>query len=413
MSRRAGLVLLTLALAVAAVAWGWLDVRQRARLDRGLSRHRTDFTVYTAASEALFRGDDPYEARSPRGWRYVYPPLLAITMRPLTWLSAPDAAFVWYLLSVGALAVGSVALARSIGAGGVRATAIALVLASPFLVQSFQRGQVTILLLALQTTAILALVRGHDVLAGFLLAIGVALRLTPLLVAGMVGIACLRSLLRREWRSALRFPAGLGIGLVLTFVVVPVVALGPQRALEVTKAWVSSTRAVYASKPGELADFASEYAIDEWSFKNQGVLRVAYAWAGGQATDTDTTRTVHEMEAGVVALGVAAAAAIAALGLGWRRLRDRRSTAFRRALAVGVVLPVFITRYVWPTHLVVVVPLLAEALAPGAARGRRLASAVVVAAATAAFYLDHLSDAHTLARYGVLLAGLAGAVVLL
>src|SRR5262245_38702423 len=144
MSRRAGLVLLTLALAVAAVAWGWLDVRQRARLDRGLSRHRTDFTVYTAASEALYRGDDPYEARSPRGWRYVYPPLLAIVMRPLTRLPVPDAAFVWYLASVGMLAVAGVAMARSLGSSGVRATAVALVLAAPFLVQTFTRGQGTV-----------------------------------------------------------------------------------------------------------------------------------------------------------------------------------------------------------------------------------------------------------------------------
>lgn len=62
------------ALLVAAVAFGWFDVRERARLDRGLKRHRTDFTVYTAAAEALEAGRDPYDARSPRGWRYVYPP---------------------------------------------------------------------------------------------------------------------------------------------------------------------------------------------------------------------------------------------------------------------------------------------------------------------------------------------------
>jgi len=108
-------------LLVAAVVWGWLDVRQRARTDRGAKYHRTDFTVYTAASEALYAGDDPYEARSPRGWRYVYPPLLAIAMRPLTRLPAPDAAYVWYLANVGVLAVAAVATARAIGAGGVRA----------------------------------------------------------------------------------------------------------------------------------------------------------------------------------------------------------------------------------------------------------------------------------------------------
>src|SRR5262249_5086991 len=154
----------------------------RARLDRGTRAHHTDFTVYTAASEALYAGGDPYDARSPRGWRYVYPPLLAIAMRPLLFLDVPDAAFVWYLVSVVALVAGIACVALSIGVPhGRRAAAIGLLLAAPFFVQSLQRGQVTVVLLALQTGAVLALVRGRDVLAGFLLAVGVALRLTPLL----------------------------------------------------------------------------------------------------------------------------------------------------------------------------------------------------------------------------------------
>src|SRR5262245_6083867 len=101
--------LLVVLLAVAAVAFGWLDVRQRARLDRGLSPHRTDFTGYTAAADALFAGEDPSEARSPRGWRYVYPPLLAILVHPLGGLATEDAAFLWFLLSAVALAAAAVA----------------------------------------------------------------------------------------------------------------------------------------------------------------------------------------------------------------------------------------------------------------------------------------------------------------
>ena len=64
---RVGAVVAVLAIA----AFGWFDVRQRARTDRGTSAHRTDLTVYTAAAEALATGHDPYDARSPRGWRSV------------------------------------------------------------------------------------------------------------------------------------------------------------------------------------------------------------------------------------------------------------------------------------------------------------------------------------------------------
>src|SRR5262245_60539529 len=116
--------LLVLLVATGLVVFGWFDVRQRARLDRGLSRHRTDFTVYTEAPRALYGGKDPYEARSPRGWRYVYPPLLAVLVRPLLDLPVEDAAFLWFLLSAAALAWAVGATARAIGPpAGVRAAA--------------------------------------------------------------------------------------------------------------------------------------------------------------------------------------------------------------------------------------------------------------------------------------------------
>ena len=103
-SRRAGLLIL---LALAASAYGLLDVRQRARIDRGVKRHRTDFTVYQYAARALAVGDDPYEATNPRGYRYVYPPLLAVLLLPLAAWEPPAAALVWFALSmlafVGAL----------------------------------------------------------------------------------------------------------------------------------------------------------------------------------------------------------------------------------------------------------------------------------------------------------------------
>ena len=333
------------ALLVAAVAFGWFDVRERARLDRGLKRHRTDFTVYTAAAEALEAGRDPYDARSPRGWRYVYPPFLAVVLAPLTRLPVPDAALIWYALSVAALAAAGVATARTFGLPTpFLATGAALALCAPFVGQCLQRGQVATLLLASQVGALVCLRRGRDVTAGLLLAFGVALRLTPLLLAGMVGIACVRRFLAGERKAALRFPAGLLAGLVLAFVVVPVLALGPARAREVTARWLEVGRDVYASEPGRLADLDRDYAIDEHSPKNQGVRRVlatvtgwatGAGFAGGRPALSDTqTRGVD-----LGAFGVAGAAALLAAILGWTRLRDPASPAFRAAFAVGGLLP--------------------------------------------------------------------------
>jgi hypothetical protein len=75
--------------------------------------HQEDLGAYFVAARALAEGESPYDARvaerlaglagieyhSP----YIYPPLLAILLRPLTYLPYSAAAAVWFALSAGAL----------------------------------------------------------------------------------------------------------------------------------------------------------------------------------------------------------------------------------------------------------------------------------------------------------------------
>lgn len=401
---RAKTAILIAAGVVAALVFGLFDVRQRARLDRGLSRHRTDFTVYTAASEAMFAGEDPYTARSPRGWRYVYPPLLAIVVRPLTFLSVPDAAFAWYLLSVVALVVAALLLVRAIGPPTGRLSVfVALVICAGFLLQTFQRGQVTIFLLALQVGGLVCAMKGKGAWSGLLLALGVALRLTPLLPAAMVGIGALAA---RDPRRVLAYGAGGVAGLVIGFLVVPVVALGPARALEVTKRWVEVSREVYAAEPGQAADLERDFAIREHSFKNQGVRRVLAtwtAWITGASLDDTGKPELGDREADVdaAATGVALAVGLLALVIAARGMRDPTSARFRRYFAVGMLLPVLVTRYAWPIHFVVAIPFVAECV-NGLPRSWSLPAAIVFLAGMGLFYAAHLPDYRVLADAGCL-----------
>lgn len=93
---------MSIVLAIALLAWGWLDVRQRgyAWPDRP-DDHKTDLTVYTEAGAAFFDGRAPYEVANPRGWIYLYPPLLALLVAPLGYLEPQNQVFVWYLISLG------------------------------------------------------------------------------------------------------------------------------------------------------------------------------------------------------------------------------------------------------------------------------------------------------------------------
>ena len=62
--------------------------------------HRTDLTVYTEAGGAFFDGGQPYEVANPRGWTYLYPPMLALLLAPLDVLPTQDQVTVWFFVSL-------------------------------------------------------------------------------------------------------------------------------------------------------------------------------------------------------------------------------------------------------------------------------------------------------------------------
>lgn len=402
-------LLLALLVSIAAAAFGVLDVRQRARLDRGLSHHHTDFTVYQAAARALRDGTDPYQARSPRGYRYVYPPLLAVLLMPVARWSAPDAAMVFYALSVLALWVTLLCVARlptpARPAGiGLWPTLLGASVCVFFLAQSFERGQVTIVLLALQAGALLALTRERFLLGGLLLAVGGVLRLTPFLPAAAVMAGALAA---RRRAAIVPLAAGLLLGAGGGFAVVPAAVLGPQRAITVSRQWLAATDDVFAAEPGAMAPLDH---VNEYRFKNQSPRRVLATWTGwitGAAFE-DERPALDEagwrfVDAGGYA--IAAALGVLALLLGVR-LRDPTSPTYGITLAVVLVLPLAMTRYAWPTHETIVLPAVALACS-ATADGQRLAPRAALAFVTAVvlFYLAHTRPLQPIGAAGPLLAG--------
>ena len=89
------------ALLVAATIWCFVDVRQRGYLyPECPEEHRTDLTVYTASGRAFLDGGQPYEVANPRGWTYLYPPMLALMLAPLDVLPTQDQVTVWFFISL-------------------------------------------------------------------------------------------------------------------------------------------------------------------------------------------------------------------------------------------------------------------------------------------------------------------------
>lgn len=175
------------------------------------SRLRTDLPVYLAAARAVSAGESPFGVLSPeQGWPYYYPPTLAVLVLPLTTPPLPVAAGLWYAVSAAAFALGAWASRAALGIRGppTAADGVALGLAFFPTTSALHRGQTGPVLLGLTGGALLGLARRRDGLAGVLLALATAIKVTP-------GILLPALLLGRRWRAAAAAAAGLVVWLLL------------------------------------------------------------------------------------------------------------------------------------------------------------------------------------------------------
>ncbi len=165
--------------------------------DTGVDPQLRDATPNSAIARAARR------AGVSRVKLYLYPPLLADLLGPLTRLSATSAARVWRALNLALLAVNAALLARLLG-WGLRSRHTLLVLAgllcfSP-LWQGLHYGQITIVLLTFWSLGVLAYANGWKRTFACALGLATLLKLTPVIVL-------LPLVLWRDWRS-LRWYAG-------------------------------------------------------------------------------------------------------------------------------------------------------------------------------------------------------------
>ncbi len=200
-----------------------------------LPLHGSDFGIYYAAAEVLrytpaadLYAWEPLAAvtRAHGGcalWPhvlYVYPPLLALLLVPLTALPCGAATVTWHLVNVGLWALATVLLVEWVRRRWAQehtllATAL-VVAASAFswpLLYGFWLGQVHVLVLAGMIAALWLDDRGHPMLAGILLALVALLKLFPALLV-------VYYLLRGRWRIVAGATLGAAalVGLMLAVV---------------------------------------------------------------------------------------------------------------------------------------------------------------------------------------------------
>jgi hypothetical protein len=155
------------------------------------SRKEGDLDVYRHAAEHLLEGSRIYRNEPDA---FPYPPFCALLFVPFTFVGVREARIALYLIDLAAIAV-MVRSVRSVTAGHASrdgppvrpwltpdtATALGVLLTARFILSAIDNQQSDLLLVAAVLAGLDALRRGHELRSGILLAMGVGIKLTPLL----------------------------------------------------------------------------------------------------------------------------------------------------------------------------------------------------------------------------------------
>jgi hypothetical protein len=304
-------------LALTLTIWCAVDVRRRAVVDPARPYlHMTDFTVYTEAGAAFLDGRPPYEVTNLRGWKYLYPPLFALLVSPLSALSAPWQATLWFAVSL-LLCLGSYFECRRLLAGVlavqpapnglvVRLGMIAGAAAVFPVLNCLQRGQIGVILIYPLLVGLRLVLLGQTprvwFAGGTVLALPVVLKLTPLLPVGCLVVALVaaswprrmalhvdastatsREAVARTFRIPLWSAPGVVAGSLFFALALPAGLIGWQANLRHLATWYNRV----ATKVDH--DRTDQFAGDGSTVRNQSLTNAvarfgnwaAYEFAGG------------------------------------------------------------------------------------------------------------------------------------
>jgi hypothetical protein len=279
----------------------------------------TDLGVFACAAWAGRSGDNLYTVCDWHGWHYQYPPTLAILFAPLghpvpsgqpnlppgvertefntPWgygidshrnfygLHEQNARFfcivaVWYFISIMLTCLSAHVLGCALEGCSLRTPppigprerrswwalrTLPLLVCAGSLGTELSRGQVDVVMLASIAFGLYLAAAGSELRAGLCLSFPAAIKLFPPLL-----------LLYPIWRRRWRMTAGVVAGLVLTLAILPAVALGPKRTIELYDVW---TQVLAKPALGQGTDISRAHELTGMAATdNQSLLAFIHNW---------------------------------------------------------------------------------------------------------------------------------------
>jgi len=194
-------------------------------------RQRTDLTVFLKAGEMVAEGraNHIYGIENARHWHYVYPPLMAILLAPVSKWPLAATVGLAFCLSLACF-VGTAMLSRRLPENARPAPwqiVLAMIFCLPIFLSTITRGQFGIITLFFMTTIFYNYLAGRKVLSGLLFAFAVTLKISPL------AFLVFFFLMKREWKILLSAAAGFAI----FFFLFPSTIIGFDTNLALIKTW--------------------------------------------------------------------------------------------------------------------------------------------------------------------------------
>lgn len=216
-------------LLVLGLAWGvGISTFYRGAIS---PKQRTDLTVFLKAGEVVAEGQayQMYATESARHWHYVYPPVLAILLAPVSRWPLGATVALAYLLSLACL-IGVIIFSRRSPKDARPAPwqiALAMFFCLPLFLNTLTRGQFGIITLFFMAAIFSAYIKQKKILAGLLLAFAVSLKISPL------AFLVFFFLMKREWKIL----ASTVLGFFLFLFLLPSLAIGFHQNWELLKTW--------------------------------------------------------------------------------------------------------------------------------------------------------------------------------
>jgi Glycosyltransferase family 87 len=267
---------------VALTIWGYVAIGPNGRLEPGRTElHKTDFTVFTEAGAAFFDGRDPYRVTNARGWHYLYPPLFALMVAPLSIFDTATQVVTWYVVNV-LLSLGCLWEARGLwrfvsGSASNRILWVAgCALVAGFLpfLDCMQSGQLGIAILYFLMLGSRLVIQGQSRLSWFLGGLVLALpAVVPSLPVAFLLCQRWSAVVKprtgpRTWAQATSLTAGLSAGFLLFVLAIPASLVGWRANLDYLSEW--HLRVVTNERVGADKNFNIH------SYRNQSLANAAY-----------------------------------------------------------------------------------------------------------------------------------------